>query len=113
METTRASVINSSALYLHDRAAERGLAFFEELLRDVHPRNFAIRLWDGSSLDAEPGQYARCTNGSSDNSGSPRYLGQCLLASAAARHRPPPLESTLDLRKNRLQTRTNLEASVT
>jgi hypothetical protein len=50
METNRASVINSSALYMHDRAAERGLAFFEELLRDFHPRNFAIRLWDGSSL---------------------------------------------------------------
>jgi hypothetical protein len=51
----------SSALYVHDRAAGRGLAFFEELLRDFHPRNFAIRLWDGSSLDPEPGQYARCT----------------------------------------------------
>jgi cyclopropane-fatty-acyl-phospholipid synthase len=61
METTHASVINSSALYVHDRVAERGLAFFEELLRDFHPRNFAIRLWDGSSLDPEPGQYARCT----------------------------------------------------
>src|SRR5689334_11478584 len=58
METTHASVINSSALYVHDRVAERGLAFFEELLRDFHPRNFAIRLWDGSSLDPEPGQYA-------------------------------------------------------
>src|SRR5215471_2909192 len=61
METTRANVINSSELYAHDRVVERGLAFFEELLRDFHPRNFAIRLWDGSCLEAEPGQYARCT----------------------------------------------------
>jgi len=61
METTRANIINSSALYAHDRIVERGLAFFEELLRDFHPRNFAIRLWDGSCLEAEPGQYARCT----------------------------------------------------
>jgi len=61
METTRANVINSSALYAHDRVVERGLAFFEELLRDFHPRNFAVRLWDGSCLEAEPDQYARCT----------------------------------------------------
>lgn len=61
MGTTRANVIKSSALYMHDRVAERGLTFFEELLRDFHPRDFAIRLWDGSCLDAEDGQYRRCT----------------------------------------------------
>jgi hypothetical protein len=33
METTRASVINSSALYMHDRVAVKGLAYFKELLR--------------------------------------------------------------------------------
>jgi len=61
MEATRASVINPSELNVHDRVAERRLAFFEELLREFHPRNFAIRLWDGSSLGAQPGRYARCT----------------------------------------------------
>jgi cyclopropane-fatty-acyl-phospholipid synthase len=44
-----------------DCVAETGLSFFKELLRDFHPRNFAIRLWDGSRLDAEPGQYSGCT----------------------------------------------------
>ena len=52
MEATRASVINPSGLNVHDRIAERGSAFFEELLREFHPRNVAIRLWDGSSLEA-------------------------------------------------------------
>ena len=51
----------SSALYLHDRAAEKGLTFFSELLRDFHPRDFAVRLWDGSRLDADPGWTSRCT----------------------------------------------------
>lgn len=51
----------SSVLYQHDRIAEKGLTFFEELLQDFHPRTFAVRMWDGSQLDAEPGQPARCT----------------------------------------------------
>lgn len=53
--------VNSSPLYTHDRVAERGLTFCEELLRGFHPRNFAIQLWDGSRLDAEPGQFPCCT----------------------------------------------------
>ena len=51
----------SSAASNHDRVAEKALTFFEELLRDFHPRNFAVRLWEGSKLDAEPGQPTRCT----------------------------------------------------
>jgi cyclopropane-fatty-acyl-phospholipid synthase len=43
------------------RVIEKGMPFFEELLRDFHPRNFAVRLWDGLCLDAELGQYASCT----------------------------------------------------
>lgn len=31
------------------------------LLKDHHPRNYAIRLWDGSTWDAEPGQPTRFT----------------------------------------------------
>jgi cyclopropane-fatty-acyl-phospholipid synthase len=61
MEITRLNVINSSALYAHDRVAERAMVFFEELLQDFQPRNFAVRLWDGSRLDAEPGQVPLCT----------------------------------------------------
>ena len=51
----------SSVLCLNDPIAQRGMAFFEELLRDFHPRNFAVRLWDGSRLDAEEGRLPRCT----------------------------------------------------
>jgi cyclopropane-fatty-acyl-phospholipid synthase len=51
----------SSTLYAHDRTAERGLTFFSELLRDFHPRNLAVQLWDGSRLEPEEGQAARCT----------------------------------------------------
>ncbi|HZU45128.1 MAG TPA: cyclopropane-fatty-acyl-phospholipid synthase family protein [Terriglobales bacterium] len=52
---------SSAAYSQHDRIAEKALTFFQELLRDFHPRNFAVRLWDGSRLDAEPGQPTRCT----------------------------------------------------
>ena len=51
----------SSATFNRDRIAEKAFTFFEELLRDFHPRNFAVRLWDGSRLDADPGQPTRCT----------------------------------------------------
>ena len=61
MEKARANVINSSALSAQDRVVERGMAFFAELFRDFHPTNFAVRFWDGSCLEAEPGQFARCT----------------------------------------------------
>src|SRR5215467_6039622 len=51
----------SSVLCLNDPIAQRGMAVFEELLRDFHPRNFAVRLWDRSRLDAEEGRLPRCT----------------------------------------------------
>jgi len=51
----------SSVLCLNDLIAERGLTFFQELLRNFHPRNFAVRLWNGSLLEAEEGQFPRCT----------------------------------------------------
>src|SRR5262249_53545053 len=51
----------SSVLCLNDPIAQRGMAVFEELLRDFHPRTFAVRLWDGSRLDAEDGRLPRCT----------------------------------------------------
>src|SRR5207245_9170031 len=33
----------------------------QELLRDYHPRNFAVELWDETRLDPEPGQFDRFT----------------------------------------------------
>ncbi len=37
------------------------LAFLENLLGDYRPRDFAVRLWDGNTWDAEPGRPARFT----------------------------------------------------
>ena len=37
------------------------LSLFQRLLADYHPRDFAVRLWDGSRWDAEPGQPTRFT----------------------------------------------------
>src|SRR6266404_3250463 len=41
--------------------AARAMAIVHELLRDYHPRDFAIELWDGSRWDPEPGQFCRFT----------------------------------------------------
>ena len=43
------------------RQSEATLELLAELFSDYHPRDFAVRLWDGSSWDAEPGQDARFT----------------------------------------------------
>lgn len=37
------------------------LQFLQELLRDYHPRNFEIELWDGTRWPAEAGQFRRFT----------------------------------------------------
>lgn len=39
-----------------DRAIRISLSFLEDVLGDYHPRDFAVRLWDDSVLEAEPGQ---------------------------------------------------------
>lgn len=44
-----------------DPAARTSLAILEELFRDYHPRAFAIRLWEGTTWEPEPGQPARFT----------------------------------------------------
>lgn len=44
-----------------DRWVELALTFWRDILADYHPRNFAIRLWDGTSLAAEEGQPTRFT----------------------------------------------------
>lgn len=52
-----------STLYLvrQDPAAQKSLHFLQLLLRDYHPRNFAVRLWDGTIWNADPGQPALFT----------------------------------------------------
>src|SRR5438132_4060113 len=44
-----------------DKSAAKAMAIVQELLRDYHPRNFAVELWDGTRLDPEPGQFGRFT----------------------------------------------------
>ena len=44
-----------------DRAVRDSLSFLDDLLGERHPRDFAVRLWDGTVWDAEPGMQARFT----------------------------------------------------
>jgi cyclopropane-fatty-acyl-phospholipid synthase len=44
-----------------DHAVQRNLSFLHFLLADLHPRDFTIRLWDGTTWEPEPGQPSRYT----------------------------------------------------
>ena len=44
-----------------DRAAQASLAFLQSLLGAAPQRDFAVRLWDGTRWDPEPGRQARFT----------------------------------------------------
>ncbi len=44
-----------------DRQAETGLSFLNRFLKDYHPRDFSVRLWEGTTWDPEPDQQARFT----------------------------------------------------
>src|ERR1039458_4369134 len=37
------------------------LSILREVFSSYHPRNFAVRLWDGTTWDAEPGQQSLFT----------------------------------------------------
>ena len=34
-----------------DPLSQKCLSFLRDLLKDLHPRDFAVRLWDGSTLE--------------------------------------------------------------
>jgi cyclopropane-fatty-acyl-phospholipid synthase len=42
-------------------AARTSISLLQFLLKDFHPRDFAFRLWDGTTWEAEPGQPTRFT----------------------------------------------------
>src|SRR5712692_10092131 len=44
-----------------DKSAARAWAVVHELLRDYHPRDFAVELWDGTRWNPDPGQFCRFT----------------------------------------------------
>jgi cyclopropane-fatty-acyl-phospholipid synthase len=44
-----------------DRTAAKTLHFLQVLLRDYHPRDFTVELWDGNRWEPEPDQFRRFT----------------------------------------------------
>lgn len=44
-----------------DRTIRNSLLFFQNLFGNYHPREFAVRLWDGTTWEAEPGRPTRFT----------------------------------------------------
>lgn len=44
-----------------DQATQASLAFLQDLLRDVQPRDFIVRLWDGTTWSPDPGRPPRFT----------------------------------------------------
>jgi cyclopropane-fatty-acyl-phospholipid synthase len=44
-----------------DRTVRNSLLFFQNLFGNYHPREFAVRLWDGTTWEAEPGRPTRFT----------------------------------------------------
>ncbi len=44
-----------------DPAVQRTLSLLQEILEECRPRDFAVRLWEGTTLEPEPGQPARFT----------------------------------------------------
>src|ERR1041385_7549987 len=49
------------AQLVQDKLPARVMALLEALLGDYHPRDFAVRLWDGSCWGPDPGQFCRFT----------------------------------------------------
>jgi cyclopropane-fatty-acyl-phospholipid synthase len=48
--------VASQNLNIPDRHVQTSLSFLHDLFGHYQPRNFAVRLWDGTVWDAEPGQ---------------------------------------------------------
>ncbi len=46
---------------VENKAASKAKAAVQELLREYHPRDFAVEFWDGSRWDPETGQFCRFT----------------------------------------------------
>ena len=53
--------MSTSSVQAGESTARASLAFLQQLLAGYHPRDFAVRLWDGSRWDAEAGKSARFT----------------------------------------------------
>lgn len=51
----------STQQIVNDPAAQISLAFLEDLFRCYQPRDFSVRLWDGTTWEPDPGQPSRFT----------------------------------------------------
>ncbi len=59
--SNKENTMSEAALSVTERSADTTLSFFQSILKNYHPRNFAVQLWDGQVWDAEPGQEVRFT----------------------------------------------------
>ncbi len=48
--------METSTAKARDRYVQTTLSILQEVFSSYHPRNFAVRLWDGTTMDPEPGQ---------------------------------------------------------
>src|SRR5438552_383955 len=48
-------------VHTKDPAVQQSLAFLQDILAGYHPRDFAVRFWDGSVWEPEAGQEPRFT----------------------------------------------------
>jgi cyclopropane-fatty-acyl-phospholipid synthase len=53
--------MGQQARQIDDKIARRSLRFLQQVLKDYHPRDFAIELWDGTIWPPEPTQFRRFT----------------------------------------------------
>jgi cyclopropane-fatty-acyl-phospholipid synthase len=53
--------MSERAWKIEDASAHRTLEFLQVLLRDFHPRNFAVESWDGTAWPPEANQFCRFT----------------------------------------------------
>src|SRR5438270_5742265 len=55
------TAMSERAQVVPDNSGPRAMAIVQELLREYHPRDFAIEFWDGSRVEAEAGRFCRFT----------------------------------------------------
>ncbi len=53
--------MDTETIIAHDRSVQTTLSILQEVFSSYHPRNFAVRLWDGTRWDPEPGQQSLFT----------------------------------------------------
>ena len=47
--------VATEQVLIRERTATASMPILQNILGNYHPRDFAVRLWDGTTWDAEPG----------------------------------------------------------